>query len=345
MQIFSYRLIDWQGKHGRHHLPWQLNRTPYRVWLSEIMLQQTQVASVIPYFERFVARFPEVSSLAQATTEDVLALWSGLGYYSRARYLHRAAQMVVAQFGGEFPLNSQLLQQLPGVGASTAAAIASFCAGERVAIFDGNVQRVLSRHAGIALYPETRPARAQLYALAENLLPQAEDMPVYSQAIMDLGATICTRNQPDCHHCPVSADCVARCENRVHMLPGKKSRPVVAKVSVWLVRFQYQHRAWLERRPDRGIWGGMWCLPWLEAEPDGNGLCQQKWGVPALRVSQGKPFTHLLTHRHLSITPLSIELAVPPQQEHEGWWAEENEWQQAGIPVPVRKICAADVQS
>lgn len=338
MQTFSHRLIDWQGKHGRHHLPWQLDRTPYRVWLSEVMLQQTQVTSVIPYFERFVAQFPDVSSLARAPLDDVLAAWSGLGYYTRARQLHAAACQLMEHFDGIFPTSSHLLQQLPGVGASTAAAIASFCFEERVAIFDGNVKRVLSRHAGVAWYPDVRQAQTQLHALAHQLLPQ-HNMPVYSQAIMDLGATVCTRNKPDCDQCPVRMDCVARLEQRVEGLPGTKPQRDVAKQDVWLVRFRFQQRTWLERRPSNGIWGGLWCLPWLDTEPDANGLCQQQWGVAMQKMVRDQTFSHRLTHRHLRITPLLVELATAPQRQPEGWWASDVEWPQAGIPVPVRKIC------
>jgi A/G-specific adenine glycosylase len=248
------QVVDWQRTHGRHDLPWQHQRDPYRVWLSEIMLQQTQVSTVLGYYERFLARFPDVAALAAADVDEVLALWAGLGYYSRARNLHRCAQDVMTQWGGAFPRTAVQLAQLPGIGPSTAAAIAAFCFEERAAILDGNVKRVLSRALGFGDDLAQVRHERRLWALAQTLVPAAADMPAYTQGLMDLGATLCTPRQPRCLLCPLASDCVARAQGQPEAYPVKTRqlrRSQRAHALLWLC---HGDAVWLERRPDTGIW-------------------------------------------------------------------------------------------
>jgi A/G-specific adenine glycosylase len=250
---FATRLIAWQRTHGRHDLPWQGTRDPYRIWVSEIMLQQTQVTTVLPYYGPFLAAFPDVSALAAAPIDRVLELWSGLGYYRRAHHLHAAARKVVAQHGGRFPRDAETIATLPGIGRSTAAAIAAFAFGERAAILEGNVKRVLARHRGIKGFPGTPKVEAELWKIAEALLPK-RGIETYTQALMDLGATICTRAMPRCNECPVAADCTARNDDRVTELPSPrpaKSRPSRA---VRMLLMEHAGAILLEKRPDAGIW-------------------------------------------------------------------------------------------
>ena len=254
---FAERLLAWFDQHGRRGLPWQQPRTPYRVWLSEIMLQQTQVKAVIPYFERFVARFPDVATLAAAEPDELMRHWAGLGYYARARNLHAAARQIVAEHGGEFPRTLEGLAALRGVGRSTAAAILAQAFDEPAAILDGNVRRVLCRWAGIEGHPGTPAVAARLWALAESLLPAARAAD-YVQAQMDLGATLCTARKPACERCPVAADCVARRSGRTAELPAKKPRRERPHREAWLILAEdAEGRLLLEQRPGQGIWGGL----------------------------------------------------------------------------------------
>ncbi len=338
---FSARLIVWQQQQGRHDLPWQASRDPYSVWLSEIMLQQTQVSTVIPYFERFMAHFPDVRTLAAAPQDEVLGFWSGLGYYSRARHLHAAAQQIVSCHGGEFPQNPAALEQLPGIGRSTAAAIAAFCFNARAAILDGNVKRVLARHFGISGYAGASLTQKRLWTLAESLLPQA-GVAAYTQALMDLGATRCTRRKPACPACPVADTCFARCQGQVDQLPTPKPRSAVPQQELWLVAFHYQDKVWLTQRAQQGIWGGLWCLPEYATAPDAAQLCLQQWGVAAGDVRMGAVLRHNLTHRRMAIVPVWVALAAAPKLSCGGWWANPEEALKAGIPVPVRKILQAE---
>jgi A/G-specific adenine glycosylase len=253
-------VVRWQRRAGRSGLPWQATRDPYRVWLSEVMLQQTQVATVLDYYHRFLARFPTVQSLAAAPQDDVLALWSGLGYYSRARNLHLCAQVVVAEHGGQFPRTSRELAQLPGIGRSTAAAIAAFCYGERAAILDGNVKRVLTRVLGFGHDLALAANERALWADAEALLPQ-RDVDVYTQGLMDLGATVCLARAPRCDACPLTADCVAHAQGRTTAFPVKSRRARRGRrrhALLWVVQ---RGRWWLVQRPARGVWAGLWSLP------------------------------------------------------------------------------------
>ena len=306
---FAEKVIGWQRKHGRHALPWQGTRDPYRIWLSEVMLQQTQVSAVIPYYERFLARYPTVEALAAASEDEVLRLWSGLGYYARGRNLHKAA-VQIAKNG--FPSTSERIAELPGVGRSTAAAIAAFAFGERAAILDGNVKRVLARRFG---------QENDLWLLAERLLPK-RDIEAYTQGLMDLGATICTRT-PNCVTCPVKSGCVARKTGRIAELPARRAKKALPqKETSWYVCYD-AGRVMLERRPSPGIWGGLWCFP--ERRPAGG------------RVKKRLPvIEHGFTHFKLRIRPLLCESRNPA-----GFWLDLEDAKAAAIPTPVRKLLHA----
>ncbi|HET8551115.1 MAG TPA: A/G-specific adenine glycosylase, partial [Gammaproteobacteria bacterium] len=259
---FAPRLLAWFASHGRHALPWQREPTPYRVWVSEIMLQQTQVATVIPYFKRFMARFPDLATLAAAPLDDVLALWSGLGYYARARNLHRAAQSAVAEYGGELPASLDELMAFPGIGRSTAGAILSLSRGQRHPILDGNVKRVLARFHAIAGWPGDKRVADRLWEFAESHTPVA-DCAAYTQAIMDFGATVCTRRNPACDICPMSANCEAYALGRQHDFPAPRARRGYPERNVRVLVIEAEGAVLLEKRPPTGIWGGLWSLPEL----------------------------------------------------------------------------------
>ncbi|ARU06054.1 A/G-specific adenine glycosylase [Comamonas serinivorans] len=337
-------LIAWQARHGRHDLPWQATRDPYRVWLSELMLQQTQVKTVLGYYDRFLARFPDVQRLAAASQDEVFALWSGLGYYARARNLHACAQAVVAQHGGVFPRTAQALCTLPGIGPSTAAAIASFCFGERVAIFDGNVKRVLARVLGFDEDLAASRAAKRLQTLAQAALPPAAaDMPAYTQAIMDLGATVCTPRKPRCEACPFQTHCQARLQGTQAELP-RLTRKLKRTAEAWqmLVAQAPDGRVWLERRPSRGVWAGLHAWP-LVAE---DKPVQAAGAV----VEPGEVFKHVLTHKDLYLRPVWLRFAKPAaadrwaQQQPDGgqWWTPEQA-AALGLPKPVRDVLEAGV--
>ncbi|MHB1676159.1 MAG: A/G-specific adenine glycosylase [Sulfuriferula sp.] len=341
MSDFALRIIDWQRQNGRHDLPWQRSRDPYRVWLSEIMLQQTQVATVIPYFERFVARFADLPSLAAANLEEVLAYWSGLGYYSRARNLHAAAQRVMLDFGGVFPVRPEDMISLPGIGRSTAAAIAAFCYGARAAILDGNVKRVLARYFGIQGFPGERVTEARLWVLAESLLPLSE-LDIYTQAQMDMGALLCTRSRPRCGQCPVANSCVALATQQVAQLPTPKPKSKLAmphKIAQFVI-LHHGGRIWLEQRPPAGIWGGLWSFPELPATADVAAVCRDSWGLNVISVRVCPRFKHVFSHFGLTIAPHWVEVAELPLRvaEQGGWWAHRAEALAAAIPTPVRKV-------
>ncbi len=273
--MFSRRIITWQRTHGRHDLPWQNTRDAYRIWLSEVMLQQTQVATVIPYFRRFVEQFPGVEALATAAADDVLSAWAGLGYYSRVRNLQRCAQVIAAEHGGRFPKSAAELERLPGIGRSTAAAIAAFAYGERAAILDGNVKRVLARHFGVAGHPGAPTVARALWAIAEGQLPQS-DIGAYSQGLMDLGSMICTRRRPGCVRCPVQATCVARREARIEELPAPRPPKVRPLRTATLALIADDSGAiLLERRAPTGIWGGLLSPPQFAADVSDADLVQQ----------------------------------------------------------------------
>ena len=326
---FARSLIRWQKRAGRHDLPWQQKgrADPYRVWLSEIMLQQTQVATVIPYYRRFLDRFPDLARLAAAPAEDVMALWSGLGYYARARNLQRAAQAIVATHGGRFPHRIEDIEALPGVGRSTAAAIAVFAFGARAAILDGNVKRVLARVFGVDGFPGDKAVEARLWALAESLLPE-RDLVAYTQGLMDLGATLCTRSSPRCGDCPLAARCVALREGRVAELPTPRARRAVPQRAVRVLVLLDRGRVLLERRPPRGIWGGLLSLPEL---PDGE-LPRRYASAQPLPVVR-----HAFTHFRLDILPLVAKVSRR-NTAPEGVWLSLKEIDAAPLPAPIRTI-------
>ena len=336
---FAGRVVRWQRTHGRNTLPWQNTRDPYRVWLSEIMLQQTQVAAVLAYYERFLARFPDVQALAAAPLDDVLGLWSGLGYYSRARNLHACALQVVELHGGQFPRKAEVLQTLPGIGPSTAAAIASFCFGERVAIFDGNVKRVLGRVMAFGDDLSVGANERALWDHARALLPARElqeNMPRYTQGLMDLGATLCTPRNPTCLLCPVQADCGAAREGRPEAYPVKTKKLKRSAESLWLLHAQAgDGTVWLQKRPTPGVWAGLYCLPVFASREALDGV------LPArAQVREVEPFVHVLTHKDLHLHP--VEAALPVGWKGiEGQWFKAAEWPALGLPAPVRRLLEA----
>ncbi|WP_439112725.1 A/G-specific adenine glycosylase [Hydrogenophaga sp.] len=344
---FARLLIDWQRQHGRRGLPWQHTRDPYRVWLSEVMLQQTQVSTVLSYFPRFLDKFPTVQALAEASADEVMALWAGLGYYSRARNLHRCAQAVVAQHGGVFPSNAAGLQALPGIGASTAAAIAAFCHGERVSIVDGNVRRVLSRLLAFDGDLAQTARQRELWDLAQALLPEApspDDMTAYTQGLMDLGATLCVRSRPQCERCPVQGICRALETSTVSNYPVKTRAVKRRHESWWLLLLREsghagRERIWLARRPAPGIWAGLYCPPVFGSEAALLDALPPTWreGLHELEA-----VSHSLTHRELRLHPrllvLDGPLMVPAAME--GDWVDIVALHGHGLPAPVRVLLA-----
>jgi A/G-specific adenine glycosylase len=336
---FASRLIAWQRRAGRNHLPWQGTRDPYRVWLSEIMLQQTQVATVLPYYERFVGRFADVRALAAAPLDEVLALWSGLGYYSRARNLHRCAQVVVADHGGAFPPSAAELGKLPGIGRSTAAAIAAFCFGERVAILDGNVKRVLTRVLGFDGDLAGSTQERALWAQATALLP-ARGIERYTQGLMDLGATLCRRRAPECSACPLAGDCCARRDGDPERYPVKTRRLARGVRENWWLWLEWRDEVWLEQRPPRGVWGGLWTLPLHDdeaaADAAARALGAAPQSLPAIR--------HALTHFDWILHPRRAMLADKPGAGAAltaGRWIARADLAGLALPAPLRKLLLA----
>jgi A/G-specific adenine glycosylase len=337
---FAARIVDWQRTHGRHDLPWQRTRDAYRIWVAEIMLQQTQVVTVIPYYDRFLAAFPDVSALARADEDAVLAQWSGLGYYRRARHMHAAAREVVDRHGGTFPRDSATLAALPGIGPSTAAAIAAFASGERGAILDGNVKRVLARHRGIDGDPASPAVESALWALARRLVPR-EAIGAYTQGMMDLGATLCTRTKPRCGDCPVARDCVARREGRTGELPGKRSRRALPHREVQLVWAERAGDVLLERRPSTGVWGRLWSLPEIDVDADPVAALAERYGIGARLLERLAPIDHAFTHYALTMHPSRLaakasRAALPA----ECIWIARADLAGAALPAPIRRLLA-----
>ncbi|MAT91538.1 MAG: A/G-specific adenine glycosylase [Halioglobus sp.] len=308
---FHNRVLAWFDRHGRKNLPWQRDTSPYRVWVSEIMLQQTQVKTVIPYFERFTQAFPDVRALARASEDEVLHHWTGLGYYARARNLHRAAQMVVAEYDSEFPADLEGLEALPGVGRSTAGAILSIAFGQRASILDGNVKRVLARYHRVAGWPGQSAVHKQLWEIAEQYTPRRRCAD-YTQAMMDLGATLCTRSRPACDLCPLQQDCAAHAAGDPQAYPGKKPKKALpVRATHFLVARNAAGDVWLEKRPGSGIWGGLWCFPELAAAQDCSARCLDLWGVEPHSVDAWEAFRHTFSHYHLDITPVVAQVNNP----------------------------------
>jgi A/G-specific adenine glycosylase len=342
VRSFAARLAAWQRRHGRHDLPWQGSRDAYRIWLSEVMLQQTQVASVLRYYERFLAAFPDLGSLAAAAEDEVLAQWSGLGYYTRARHLHAAARRVVDERGGVFPSDVATLQTLPGVGASTAAAIAVFAAGERAAILDGNVKRVLARHRGIAGDPSRPATHAALWDAARRALPRT-GIEAYTQGLMDLGATVCTRGAPRCDACPVAGDCVARREDRIGELPGRRARRARPTRAVQVLWIERAGEVLLERRPAKGVWARLWSLPEIDVDADPVRGARERGGVPATLVERLAPIDHALTHVDLVLHPVRLAARSsrrPPPAPCV--WLARDDLPGAALPAPIRRLLSAE---
>lgn len=336
---FADRVVAWQRRHGRHDLPWQNVGDPYQVWLSEIMLQQTQVSAVVPYFKRFVERFPTLKDLAEAAEDEVLAVWSGLGYYARARNLHRAAWQIVKTHAGNFPEHFEDIVALPGVGRSTAGAIAVFAFGQSHPILDGNVKRVLARCFGIEGYPGDRAVSDRLWRLAEDLLPERE-VQSYTQGLMDLGAQVCTRARPRCGDCPMVPQCEARLHDRVNKLPSprpKKSRP--RRCTVMLV-MENGGALLMEKRPSVGIWGGLWSFPEIDVIEQAVQVCGNRFGADVSDVDQMALIEHGFTHFSLTIAPLLCRVRTgQPQAQMPGRiWVRPEEALHYPIPVPVRKL-------
>ncbi len=326
MTIFAAEIIAWQKLHGRHDLPWQSTRDPYAIWVSEIMLQQTQVAAVIGYYGKFMARFPDIKSLANATQDEVLQHWSGLGYYSRARNLHSAAQKIVDDFGGKFPDKFDDILSLSGIGRSTAAAISTFALNQPMPILDGNVKRVFARHFNVTGWPGLPKIEAQMWQIATRENPDVDAI-AYTQGLMDLGATLCTRSRPKCSACPVNASCAALSLDIVNQLPTPKPRKAIPERSIYFLVHKNDNDILLEKRANTGIWGGLWSFPEVEtlSKSDQENLQM----LPK--------FTHTFTHFKLHIQPVLIQSAVQTIMPN-SLWIGIDEAIEAAIPTPVRKI-------
>ena len=336
---FSSQIISWQKQHGRHGLPWQNTRDAYRVWLSEIMLQQTQVGTVIPYYERFLSTFPTIAALAGAPDDQVMQHWAGLGYYARARNLHRAAQQIIALHNGIFPSDFDDIHALPGIGRSTAAAISAFAFGQRCAILDGNVKRVFARHFGVEGDVKSKAIEDALWTTAEAILPK-KNIEAYTQGLMDLGATRCTRVKPTCLLCPVARTCVALESGRIDALPGKGiKRNVPHKETRMLVMID-RGEVLLEKRPPTGIWGGLWSLPEISMSDDAIEKTQSRFGFKSRIVREMEIVPHGFTHYSLSIYPLEIAIAKRPTKAMEPriMWINIEDAPNAAVPAPVKRI-------
>ena len=339
---FAKSVVAWQRRHGRHDLPWQNTRDAYRIWLSEIMLQQTQVAAVIPYYERFLKRFPDLAALAIADEDDVLASWSGLGYYSRARNLHRAARTIAEEHGGRFPREFEAVLALPGIGRSTAAAVCVFAYGARHAILDGNVKRVFARCFGVAGYPGDAKVAEKLWQIADGMVP-AKNVEAYTQGQMDLGAGICTRTKPRCGDCPLATMCVARRQNAIAKYPSPRPRKVLPQRRTRMLVMLHGGQVLLEKRPNSGIWGGLWSLPELGAHEDIETVCTTRYGVTPAQHRALPEVAHGFTHFLLDIVPVRVSVArVDARVAAPGVvWLPLGDLPGAALPAPVRRILAA----
>lgn len=337
-EVFAQRVLDWYDDHGRHDLPWQQNMTPYRVWVSEIMLQQTQVATVIPYYLRFMEELPSVEALAAADEDQVLHLWTGLGYYSRARNLHKAAKQVVSAHGGAFPRSVEGLCELPGIGRSTAGAVASLSMGIRAPILDGNVKRVLTRFEAVDGWPGEKAVHDRLWRMAESLTPQNR-VAHYTQAMMDLGATLCTRSNPSCLLCPLRDGCKARALGEPKRFPASRPRKVLpVRSCVMPLLMNDEGAVWLQRRPSSGLWGGLWCPPQLDAEDE---LADLLGGLQMAAHEREAltPLRHTFSHFHLDIQPLLLRVSRRDAVAEAGQvWYNLRHPDPLGLAAPVKKL-------
>jgi A/G-specific adenine glycosylase len=338
-QAIAPRLLAWHASAGRHDLPWQRNRTPYRVWVSEIMLQQTQVVTVIPYFERFMARFPDVRALADAPADEVLHLWTGLGYYARARNLHRAAQIVRDEHGGEFPRQLGAAMELPGIGRSTAGAILAISTGARHAILDGNVKRVLARYHAVDGAIDENATLAELWRLAEGHTP-LDDVAVYTQAVMDLGATLCTRANPRCADCPLATDCRARLQGRQAELPAGKRRRAARKLKrAYMLVARRASAVLLVQRPATGIWGGLWCLPEFADIDAAQTFATRELEHADFSAAALPDIEHSFTHFDLVITPILARCrGEAGVREGGSLWYDLSDPARVGLPAPIKTL-------
>ncbi|QIQ21493.1 A/G-specific adenine glycosylase [Zophobihabitans entericus] len=335
---FSESVLNWYELYGRKTLPWQQEKSPYHVWLSEVMLQQTQVATVIPYFQKFIERFPTISDLAAAPIDDVLHLWTGLGYYARARNLHKAAQHVAGHFHGTFPTTFDDVAGLSGVGRSTAGAILSLSQNQHFAILDGNVKRVLARHYAVEGWPGQKAVENKLWTLSESVTP-AKGVAQFNQAMMDIGALICTRSKPKCTLCPVNRDCEAYATNSWQKYPTKKPKKEIPEKTAYFLILQDKQTIWLEQRPPTGIWGGLYCFPQFKTESD-----LQEWlhkqGIKTEKPEQLISFRHTFSHFHLDIVPIYCKIThrTSFREEQAGCWYNLNEPQTVGLATPVDNL-------
>lgn len=335
---FSHAILAWYEQYGRKTLPWQQEKSPYHVWLSEVMLQQTQVATVIPYFNRFIAQFPTINDLAAAPLDHVLHLWTGLGYYARARNLHKTAQQVATQFGGQFPTTFDDIIALPGIGRSTAGAILSLALNQHYPILDGNVKRVLARHFAIAGWPGKKEVENQLWTISTAVTP-AKQVGAYNQAMMDMGAMICTRTKPKCDLCPVSATCLARANDAWADFPGKKPKQKQPEKQTYFLIVQQNDQVWLEQRPQSGIWGGLYCFPQFSS-PEEAQIWLEKQSINHTKIVESISFRHTFTHFHLDITPLIVQTAKTQDYlaENNGIWYKLHQPATIGLAAPVERL-------
>lgn len=339
MKSFAERVTEWQQAFGRHDLPWQRTRDPYRIWLSEIMLQQTQVAAVVPYYRRFLDCFPDLASLAAAPEDDVLALWSGLGYYARARNLHSAARAIVERHAGVFPSAFDEIVALPGIGRSTAGAIAVFAFGARHPILDGNVKRVFARAFGIAGFPGEKKIETAMWARAETSLP-SQNVEAYTQGLMDLGAGVCARSRPRCEACPLHDDCVARCDNRIAVLPSPRPKKLLPEKATVMLILQREREVLLEKRPAPGIWGGLWSFPEIADLGDAACALRTRFGAEVMSEGTLPDVRHGFTHYALTITPALLRVTQLERRAHSPGhvWLTPADAINAAVPAPVREI-------
>ncbi len=334
---FARRLLTWFDQYGRKTLPWQQDISPYRVWVSEIMLQQTQVTTVIPYYEKFMQRFPSVDELARASQDEVLHQWTGLGYYARGRNLHKAAQVVMQEYNGEFPVTTEELESLPGIGRSTAGAIVSICTGKKAPILDGNVKRVLARCFAVDGWPGANDTAKKLWAIAESMTPE-QRVPDYTQAIMDLGAMVCTRSSPKCGVCPFEDKCIANAEHTIELYPGKKPKKVLPVKSTCMLLIETKGEVLLEQRPPDGLWGGLYSLPECEVADIDEALDRR--GLNAGERVSLPEFRHSFTHFHLDITPVHIKVQEISRvgEADRSIWYNLTRPEEVGLTKPAVKL-------
>lgn len=343
---FAERVLEWFDQHGRTHLPWQQDRTAYRVWISEIMLQQTQVATVISYYEKFMTSFPTVQALADASEDEVLSHWAGLGYYSRARNLHKAAKLVCTDFNGEMPNTLDNMMLLSGIGRSTAGAILSLSQNQKHPILDGNVKRVLSRYHAVAGWPGKSAVLKQLWALAEQHVPDSRNAD-YTQVMMDLGATLCTRSKPNCEQCPLQADCQAYADGNPADYPGKKPKKTIpTKQAVLLLVMQDNGSTLIEKRPPTGIWGGLWSLPQFDDEEKARAWVKQHFTDTPVEFDHYAEITHTFSHFHLHAATYKVQLNTDyktgiMEADAYLWYNNPHEFT-GGFPAPIKKLLASE---